>query len=71
MELHLRRRHHSVWHFLQVSGDDTGSGDYGNPDDYIVKPLDRHGATGGAGRGGHTRYVPPAMYRFGDVATFP
>ncbi|CAN1140023.1 hypothetical protein LINPERPRIM_LOCUS23692, partial [Linum perenne] len=55
----------------KVSGDDTGSGDDGNPDDYIVTPLDRHGATGGGGRGGQAGYVPLAMYRFGAVATFP
>ncbi|CAN1762263.1 hypothetical protein LINPERHAP1_LOCUS8289, partial [Linum perenne] len=29
----------------KVSGDDTGSGDYDNPDDYIVTPLDRHGGS--------------------------
>ncbi|CAN1172215.1 hypothetical protein LINPERPRIM_LOCUS30879 [Linum perenne] len=29
----------------KVSGDDTGSGDYDNPDDYTVTPLDTHGGS--------------------------
>ncbi|CAN1243857.1 hypothetical protein LINPERPRIM_LOCUS5856, partial [Linum perenne] len=55
----------------KASGDNTGSGGDGNPDDYIVTPLDRHGATCGGGRGGQEGYVPRSMYHFGVVATFP